>query len=695
MIGTYNPLVVLLSLLVATLASYTALDLSGRIGSQRSTMQRRLWLFGGALALGLGIWSMHFIGMLAFRLPMTMSYDLPLTVVSGLIAVSVSYAALWLVASGELDRRRLIMGGVLLGLGIGGMHYTGMASMRMQPQIEYSPPLLACSLLLAMLVAMAALWLAQRLRVERQRHLLVKRLLAALLMGLAIVGMHYLGMAAASFAPGAVCGAASAIDADALGSKVSILSMAVLLMTLLLSALDARLHRRTQLLSGSIRQLNSRLLHLATHDALTGLPNRLTIGQLIEHAMVDARRRKRHLALLYLDLDGFKAINDSLGHAFGDELLRAVADRLRENLHEDRVARIGGDEFIAVIERLQSRTAAAQAAEAILWRLQENFSVRGTTLQVTPSIGIAMYPGDGDTVDELVAHADVAMYGAKEGGRNGFRFFEQDMQRRATRVLQIQRGLQTSTEDGRMYLHFQSKHDGPSGNLVGAEALVRWNHAELGEITPTEFIPIAERSGQIVRIGEWVLRETCRQLADWQRRGLPVLRVAINLSPVQLKHPSLVEECVGIVADAGLSPAQIMFEVTETVAMQDAERTTAILHEFRARGFDFAIDDFGTGYSSLAYLQKFRAKQLKIDRFFTDSLDNGGHEAKAIISAIIMLAHTLGMEVVAEGVETANQVAQLRELACDQIQGFLLSVPLGADDFVSRHLSEPQACPAE
>jgi diguanylate cyclase (GGDEF)-like protein len=691
MIGTYNPLVVLFSLLVAILASYTALDLSGRISMLRTPTQRRLWLIGGALALGMGIWSMHFIGMLAFRLPIAMGYDVQLTLASGLLAVGVSYAALWLVASGTLGWRRLSVGGALLGLGIGGMHYVGMASMRMQPGIDYNPFGVASSLLLAMVAASAALWIAQRLRVERQRHLLAKRLAASVAMGLAIAGMHYLGMASSSFAPDAICGAAGMIDADALGSAVSVASVAVLLMTLLLSALDARLHRRTQLLSGSIQQLNSRLLHLATHDALTGLPNRLTIGQLIEQALGDARRHKRHVAVLYLDLDGFKAINDSLGHAFGDELLKAVADRLRENLHEDRVARIGGDEFIAVIERLQSRTAAAQAAEAILWRLQENFSVRGTTLQVTPSIGIAMYPGDGDTVDELIAHADVAMYGAKDGGRNGFRFFELDMQVRATRVLQIQRGLQTSTEDGRMYLHFQSKHDGPSGHLVGAEALVRWNHAELGEITPTEFIPIAERSGQIVRIGEWVLRETCRQLADWQRRGLPILRVAINLSPMQLKHPSLVEECVGIVADAGLTPAQIMFEVTETVAMQDAERTTTILHDFRARGFDFAIDDFGTGYSSLAYLQKFRAKQLKIDRFFTDSLDNGGDEAKAIISAIIMLAHTLGMEVVAEGVETANQVAQLRELACDQIQGFLLSVPLGADEFVSRHLSEPLA----
>jgi diguanylate cyclase (GGDEF)-like protein len=694
MIGTYNSLVVLFSLLVAILASYTALELSGRIPMLRTPTQRRLWLAGGALALGMGIWSMHFIGMLAFQLPIAIGYDVTLTLASGLLAVSVSYVALRLVASSALDWRRLGVGGALLGLGIGGMHYLGMASMRMQPAIKYNPLGVACSLLLAMIAATAALWIAQRLRAE-QRHLLAKRLGAAVAMGLAIAGMHYLGMAAASFAVDAICGAASAIDAGALGSAVSVLSVVVLLVTLLLSALDAKLHRRTQLLSGSIRQLNSRLLHLATHDALTGLPNRLTIGQLIEHAMGDARRHKRHLALLYLDLDGFKAINDSLGHAFGDELLKAVADRLRENLHEDRVARIGGDEFIAVIERLQSHTAAAQAAEAILWRLQENFIVRGTTLQVTPSIGIAMYPGDGDTVDDLIAHADVAMYGAKEGGRNGFRFFELDMQRRATRVLQIQRGLQTSTEDGRMYLHFQSKHDGPSGNLVGAEVLVRWNHVELGEITPTEFIPIAERSGQIVRIGEWVLRETCRQLADWQRRGLPVLRVAVNLSPMQLKHPTLVEECVDIVAEAGLTPAQIMFEVTETVAMQDAERTATILHAFRARGFDFAIDDFGTGYSSLAYLQKFRAKQLKIDRFFTDSLDNGGEEAKAIISAIIMLAHTLGMEVVAEGVETANQAAQLRELACDQIQGFLLSMPLGADEFVSRHLSEPQTCPVD
>jgi diguanylate cyclase len=283
------------------------------------------------------------------------------------------------------------------------------------------------------------------------------------------------------------------------------------------------------------------------------------------------------------------------------------------------------------------------------------------------------------------------MYGAKEGGRNGFRFFEANMKLRAVRILQIQRGLQTAIEDGSLAIHFQSKHDGASGAIVGAEALARWHHPELGMVPPAEFIAIAERTGQIGRIGEWVIWETCRQLRDWQDRELPRVRVAINLSPVQLSQSDLVTSASRIVAEAGLLPDQIMFEVTESVAMQDAELTTKILHEFKRRGFDFAIDDFGTGYSSLAYLQKFRARQLKIDRLFIEALGTQGPEATAIVSAIIALAHTLGMEVVAEGVETAVQAERLRALDCDQVQGFFLSMPMPADEFEKTylHLVEP------
>jgi diguanylate cyclase (GGDEF)-like protein len=691
MIGTYNSALVLLSVLVAMLASYVALDFSGRIARLQTRVQRMLWRVGGALALGIGIWSMHFLGMLAFSLPVALGYDFGLTALSALVAVVVSYFVLRLVTVGELTPIRLGLGGTLLGLGIAGMHYCGMASMRMSPGIDYDPWRFAASIAVAIGASIAALWIAHVLKTGVRRHLVLKRICASLIMGLAISGMHYTGMSAASFPLGAVCGAAYQLSPTLLAVTVSVGSVAILLIALILSVLDTRLQLRTKRMTGSISLLNSQLLHMATHDALTGLPNRVTLAERIELAMNHARKNGGAMAVLYIDLDGFKAINDSLGHAFGDDLLRAVAVRLTESLLPGNLARVGGDEFVAVIGRLSSRQAAAQTAQAIIRSLQSDLIVGGTSLRVTPSIGIALYPDDGDNVQEMIAHADVAMYGAKEGGRNGFRFFEADMKLRAVRILQIQRGLQTAIEDGSLSVHFQSKHDGASGAIVGAEALARWHHTELGMVPPTEFIAIAERTGQIGRIGEWVIWETCRQLRDWQDRELPSVRVAINLSPVQLSQPDLVSIASRIVAEAGLLPAQIMFEVTESVAMQDAELTTTILHEFKRRGFEFAIDDFGTGYSSLAYLQKFRARQLKIDRFFIEALGTRGPEATAIVSAIIALAHTLGMEVVAEGVETAVQAERLRALDCDQIQGFFLSMPMPADEFEQAylHIVEP------
>ena len=686
MTGHYNLALVGCSLLVAFLASYTALDLSGRIAMVRTALARQAWLFGGAFALGVGIWSMHFIGMLALRMPIAMGFDFGLTAVSALIAVVVSYFVLLLVARQRLRWPLLTVGGVALGLGIAGMHYTGMASMLMMPGIVYDPYWFSASVLIAIGASIAAISVAHALKDSRQSQLAFKRATAAAVMGLAIAGMHYSGMAAANFLPGSICGAASDLSPYVLALVAGVISTAILLVGLMLSYLESRLHRDTQRLSGSINQLNSRLLHMATHDPLTSLPNRVTLGRRLEQAIEEARQQNTEVAVLYVDLDGFKAINDSLGHSFGDELLRAVAGRLSSGLRRGTLARVGGDEFVAVVERLVSRDTAMQVAERAIARMRENFTVNGTSLRVTPSIGIAFYPTDGDTVDELIANADVAMYGAKESGRNGFRVFEMDMKQRSIRMLDIQRGLQTATEDGTLSVHFQSKHDGPSGKLTGAEALARWTHPVLGSVSPLEFIGVAERTGQISRIGEWVIRETCRQMREWQDKGHAPMRVAINLSPLQLSQPDLVDMAAQIVADAGLKPSLIMFEVTETVAMQDAERTVEILRDFQERGFEFAIDDFGTGYSSLAYLQKFQAKQLKIDRFFTHSLESDSVESKAIVSAIIALAHTLGMEVVAEGVETLNQAEQLRALDCDQVQGFYMSYPLAPAAFEEKYL---------
>ncbi len=676
--STYYLGLVVVSLAVATLASFTALDLAGRISTMASARLRHLWLAGGAAAMGTGIWSMHFIGMLAFSLPIPLGYDFAITSYSLIIAMIVSYFALVQVARPTLSARRLVTGGLLMGFGIAGMHYTGMAAMQMQPGIHYRPGLFAASVAIAIAASMAALWIAHTLRDSRQHRVLIKRIGAACVMGIAITGMHYTGMAAADFLPGSVCGAARGVNAQWLATTIILFTFVILIVTLILSRFDAH----TTFLAGSVSSLNNQIVRLATYDTLTDLPNRRTLNEHIERAIHASKQTRRGFAILFMDLDGFKTINDSLGHAFGDEVLKSFAQHLRQCVRNvDTVARLGGDEFVVLAENIGAPRDAERMAEAVLERMREGISTQSQMLQIMPSIGIALYPQDGSSVDELLKHADAAMYEAKRGGRSTYRFFEAHMNEAAMRTLTSQSALHEALGKGYFSLHFQPKFRGDSGAVAGAEALIRLNHPEIGVLPPMDFIPIAERSGQVVEIGYWVVRETCRQIRRWESAGLPSMKIAINLSPRQMAQPDLVAKILEIVHAEGVVCNQIMFEITETVAMQDAAKTTEMIREFQNSGFEISIDDFGTGYSSLAYLQRFRVKQLKIDRFFTSGLDADGHEGSAIVQAIIALAHSLEMDVVAEGVETASQLDKLKDLQCDEMQGFLLGKPLTADAF--------------
>lgn len=676
--STYNFWLVAISFAVATLASYTALDLTGRIFLLASARLRHAWRLGGAVALGVGIWSMHFIAMLAFSLPIPLGYDFATTACSLALAIGASYLALVMTTRARLTPLRLLSGGILMGFGIAGMHYTGMAAMDMTPGIHYQPGWFAISLAIAIGASSAALWMARALSNDDTRNVFQKRSGAALVMGVAISGMHYAGMAAADFPLGAVCGAANGVNTIWLAAMVSLFTLAILIVTLMLSRFDAR----TTFLVGAVSKLNGQIIRLATLDSLTGLPNRATLTERIERAIQSSRRERSLFAILFMDLDGFKTINDSLGHSVGDDVLAAFSQRLLQCVRSsDTVARLGGDEFVVLAEHLASREDAGVLAESVLERMRHGIWSDSQPLQVMPSIGIALYPQDGDTVDTLLKHADAAMYEAKRAGRSTYRFFERSMNEAATRTLQIQSALHEALSASSFTLHFQPKFHGGTDSLVGAEALIRLTDAKLGTLPPLEFIPIAERSGQIVQIGYWVVRETCRQIRRWIAQGLPAMKVAVNLSPRQLLQPNLVAEMLAIVQAEGVPCQQIMFEITETVAMQDAPKTIEMIREFQANGFEIAIDDFGTGYSSLAYLQRFRVKQLKIDRFFTNGLDEHGAEGSAIVSAIIALAHSLEMDVVAEGVETESQLGILKSMQCDEMQGFLLGKPLTANDF--------------
>ncbi len=550
--------------------------------------------------------------------------------------------------------------------------------MQMHPAIHYDPVLFVASIAIAIAAAIAALWIAYALSDADQTYLVVKRVGAAFLMGLAITGMHYTGMAAAHFPVGSMSDAANGIDSQWLATTIILLTFAILIVTLILSRYDAR----TNFLVGSVSQLNGQIVRLATFDTLTDLPNRWTLMEQMERAIQACRYHQNMFAILFMDLDGFKIINDSLGHSAGDEILKAFAQRLQRCVRGgDTVARLGGDEFVVLLENLASPDDAAEMAESMLIRMRQGFWADSQLLQVMPSIGISLFPQDGDTVEVLLKNADAAMYEAKRGGRSTYRFFEVSMNAAASRTLQIQHALHEALTSDYFSLYYQPKFRGENGELTSAEALLRLRHPELGLLPPMEFIPIAERSGQIVQIGYWVVREACRQIRGWRENGLPAIKVAINLSPRQLEQSNLIAKMLEIVRSEEVSCEQIMFEITETVAMQDAPKTVDMIREFQENGFEIAIDDFGTGYSSLAYLQRFRAKQLKIDRFFTNGLDECGPEGSAIVSAIIKLAHTLEMDVVAEGVETASQLAKLKGMMCDEMQGFLLGKPVTAEEF--------------
>lgn len=680
MAGTYSLGMVFLSLAVAILASYTALDLAKRISTIQTPRHRQYWLAGGAVSMGLGIWSMHFMGMLAFSMPIPLGYDVWITLLSLGIAILVSGLALYSATRKVLTLNRLVLSGILMGVGISAMHYTGMEAMRMSPRITYVPWIFAASVVIAISASVAAMWIAFTLRTDDHKFALPRKLAAATVMGFAITGMHYTGMAAAHFAPSCVSRAAQT-NLNWLAVTIGGLTFCILITTLLLSVLDSRLESRTNLYAKSLNSANDQLIHLATHDVLTDLPNRLVLCERIQHAIHVSLRSGKSFAVLYIDLDGFKVVNDSLGHQTGDAVLKQAAERLQGVLRkEDTLSRIGGDEFAAVVDDLQAIDAMT-VCEQINESLRRPFKTARSELNISSSIGIAIFPSDGDTVETLLQNADAAMYEVKRSGRNGYRYFEPAMHTNALRALSIQAELRHALKEGGLYLHYQPKFAGPELELVGTEALIRWNHPELGQVSPGEFVPLAERSGLILEVGEWVIREVCRQLRSWIDQGVTPLKIAINLSAKHLRQRDLLNELTMTTQEFTIDPRLLMLEITESAAMEDAESNVATINELQTHGFDVAIDDFGTGYSSLSYLQQFRVRQVKIDRFFVNGLERDTEESTAIVSAVIALAHALNMEVVAEGVETENQLNALKDLSCDQFQGFFLDRPMPADAF--------------
>jgi diguanylate cyclase (GGDEF)-like protein len=418
---------------------------------------------------------------------------------------------------------------------------------------------------------------------------------------------------------------------------------------------------------------DARIEYLASHDSLTDLPNREMFNALLHHAIEAAGRYQRRLAVLFIDLDRFKIINDSLGHDAGDALLVKIAGRLRKALRSsDVVARLGGDEFVVILEETADGADVEGIARNLLAVLSRPLQLSGHECHTTASIGIAMYPSDGVDAQTLTKNADMAMYLAKEDGKNGFRFFTNEVKAQSIERLTLETALRHALERNQFALHYQPKVDMASGQITGVEALLRWTHPELGVLPPMQFIPLAEETGLIVPIGRWVLKEACAQNMAWQRRGLRPVSMAVNLSPRQFADAQLLQDIDEALAASGMSAVLLQLEVTESMVMRNVSRAVKVLDAIQSRGIRLAIDDFGTGYSSMSLMKQFPIDTIKIDRSFVRDLPNDS-EDQAIAQAIISMGKALGMTVIAEGVETVEQETFLRDHGCDEMQGFLVS----------------------
>jgi diguanylate cyclase len=421
---------------------------------------------------------------------------------------------------------------------------------------------------------------------------------------------------------------------------------------------------------------NRQLRHLASHDSLTGLANRLLLDDRITQAIAQANRQAHEFAVVVLDLDRFKLINDSLGHHAGDELLCEVAVRLKGAIRAvDSIARLGGDEFVIVFDGPATRAETLDLGQRLLKVMEPSMRLLGIDVHVSPSIGIAFYPRDGATIDALLAHADAAMYHAKERGRNNVQCYTESMGTVTHERVKLESELHEALHGSQFELHYQPKVDTATGRINSAEALIRWRHPQRGLLLPAEFIPVADECGLLDAIGEWVLREACRQGSIWQQRGPRALRVAVNLAPSQFRLVDLAGQIRRALDGSGLDPALLEIELTETAVMSDAEESVHILEAISRMGVLVSVDDFGTGYSSMSYLRRFPIDKLKIDRCFVEHMTARPEDA-SIVGAIISLAHSLRLKVIAEGVETPEQLQLLAQLGCDQYQGFYFSPAL-------------------
>ncbi len=794
--STYHLPLVLFSIMIAIIASFAALDLGVRINKSKG-FSRYLWLSGGAFAMGLGIWSMHFIAMLAFHLHIPVTYNLTLVIASIIPAIFSSGLALFIVSRSFMRKSQVLIGAFFIATGIVSMHYTGMEAMVMNAKIEYNPFLLALSAIIAYVVSLVALLL---LFLANQNYdspgFWWRKSSSALIMGIAIAGMHYTGMSAATFKHdhrqsnmhtslmdntflaysigigiliilglvfigtfikkrfesqsleserkfrSVIESANDAIiladskgiiiswnkgaqlifgyqEKDVLGKNLQIIipekfreahhkgmkrfnstgkphviGKTVELFGLrkdgsefpIELSLAAWLEDGETYFSSIIRDITERkkaeekINQMVYRDPLTGLPNRHLLNDRLTLALDQASENKQTIGIMFIDLDRFKYINDTLGHAIGDRLLIEVSKRVQSCMGKaDTLSRQGGDEFVVLLPNTTSDEITKKAHQ-IIDLFTQSFMLE-PEMFVTPSIGISLYPTDGKDIETLIKNADTAMYRAKEQGRNNFQYYTPDMNEVVSQKMKLEIALRKALERNEFKVYYQPQVDVTTGKTIGAEALIRWQHPEWGNIPPLEFIPLAEEIGLIIPIGEWVLYEACRQNKLWQNAGYPPLRIAVNISSRQFQQTNLVEIVSDILKETALEPQYLELELTESI-IQDSKYAISTMEKLKAMGIHLSIDDFGTGYSSLSYLKLLPIQTLKIDQSFTRKIFEDSKDA-ALVHTIINMAHNLDLKVIAEGVETQEQLHFLQQRQCNEAQGYFFSRPISAEKLTS------------
>ena len=682
---SHNPFLVLLAYLVACTASFATLDMTERVGNVTKTASRRLWRWVGAGCLAGGIWSMHFISMLAFQAPIEIHYHLPTTLLSLLFALTASWLAMHTLSHPELKFRQYLQAAVWIGLGIAIMHYVGMAALRSNAMIYYQPALFALSVIIAIGASLAALLIASHLRdgtgiVHKQL-----KYIASLVLGAGIVSMHFTGMAALSLVlpEGNLHSPSGGNNHQQIGLTVALITLLIIGSSIGAALADKKLQhkehdlQRVNTLVSELDQARLSLQQVAHYDPLTNLLNRRGFNQVFAEKLIENTRKGGMLAVMFLDIDHFKRINDSLGHDAGDELLKALASYIKASVRsqDDVVARFGGDEF-CLLTSLQDREEARLMAQRIMSKMKEPIELSGRRVVMTTSIGISLFPEDGKTCEELLKNADLALYQSKDSGRNGLHFFSPHLTTRATLELQLEEELRYALRKGTgLMLYYQPIYDLRVGRVIKLEALVRWQHPVHGLLTPDRFVGIAQANDLMTELDNWVLRKACEDLGALSHCDCATLRIAVNCSPLNLAREELADEIEHTLRVSGVAPQRLELEVTESALMGDLPKTLILLRQIRALGVSLSIDDFGTGYSSLSYLRRLPLDTLKIDRSFIQDIATTPQDME-IVQAIIVMAHALHLQVVADGVETFEQYDFLEGHDCDFIQGYLLSHPV-------------------